>query len=131
MQIIDFVKHYFKFIFYCLLFCSLIVLNSKSRDRATLVSPLSPKGMVSLKRTQNKATQDSIIRTWEHTVVNNTTRDSSSITARQIAIRQTNEDFLFIACYALLLFSLILFLSEAGRTSWIILMKLLVLAAVA
>ena len=63
----EFVKKYFRYIFYILLAANGLVINKMHEHHEVLVNNYAPRGMVSLELNFSQSRQDSILKIWDST----------------------------------------------------------------
>ena len=106
----EFVKKYFRYIFYILLAANGLVINKMHEHHEVLVNSYAPRGMVSLELNFSQIRQDSILKIWDSTeksyIIQGTgcEKTNPTFTGTQVATTRNDWDYLFIFLYTLFLF---------------------------
>src|SRR5579863_2072846 len=105
----EFVKKYFRYIFYILLAANGLVINKMHEHHEMLVNRYASKGMLSLELNFSQVRQDSILQIWDSTkksyIIQGTGcgRVNPTLTGTSVATMQNDWDYLFIVLYTLFL----------------------------
>ncbi len=108
-QLKNFVKQYFRYLFYFLLLANLVLINKMLEHKEMLETHWSPMGIINLELSFSQDKQDSILKTWDSTnkdiiVFGAECKEvTRSLNAIRIAQKQNNWDYSFILFYTLLL----------------------------
>ena len=105
----EFVKKYFRYIFYVLLAANGLVINKMHEHDEVLDNGYAPRGMVSLELNFSQVRQDSILKIWDSTaksyIIQGTgcEKINPTFTGTQVARMRNNWDCLFIVFFSLFL----------------------------